>query len=89
MLQRARSHSGPIDLLIIDLIMPEVNGRRLAEALCSYRPGLEVIFMSGYTDDLVDRGVLETTGAFLQKPFTSLKLAQTVREILGPVTRPH
>jgi PAS domain S-box-containing protein len=88
-LERARAYSGPIDLLITDVIMPEVNGRRLAEALCSERRGLKVIFISGYTDDLIDRGVLETTGGFLQKPFTSLKLAQKVREILGPVPRPH
>jgi PAS domain S-box-containing protein len=88
-LERARAHRGPIDLLITDVIMPEVNGRRLAEALSAERPGLKVMFVSGYTDDLVDRGVLEATGAFLQKPFTSLKLAQKVREILGRGPRPR
>jgi signal transduction histidine kinase len=79
----AEQHLGPIHLLVSDVIMPEMGGRILAERLTASRPGIKVLFMSGYTDDAVVRyGVLEAEMAFLQKPFTLSALARRVREVL-------
>jgi PAS domain S-box-containing protein len=79
----AQHHNGPIHLLMTDVVMPKVSGRQLAEQLAALRPGLKVLFMSGYTDDAVFRhGVLEAGTAFLQKPFTPTALARKVREVL-------
>ncbi len=82
-IQRATQHSGPIHLVITDVVMPEMGGGKLAEVLRSRHPGLKVLFMSGYTDDAVIRhGVMGGTDAFLQKPFTPLGLAKKVRAML-------
>jgi CheY-like chemotaxis protein len=83
-LRVAERHTGPIHLLLTDLIMPGLGGTRLAEALTASRPGLKVLYLSGYTADaLARRGAL--VGAeihFLQKPFTPSALARKVREVL-------
>ena len=72
-----------IDLLVTDVVMPELNGRQLAEILLKSIPELKIIFVSGYTDDAIVRhGVLQANVAFLQKPFTSNSLACKVREVL-------
>jgi two-component system, cell cycle sensor histidine kinase and response regulator CckA len=64
-------------------VMPYLGGRQLAERLAAVKPGLKVLFLSGYTDDAVVRhGVLEAEYAFLQKPFTPTALAQKVRDVL-------
>jgi two-component system, cell cycle sensor histidine kinase and response regulator CckA len=82
--QLVEDHRGPIDLVVSDVVMPYLGGRQLVERLAALRPGLKVLFMSGYTDDAVVRhGVLATDYAFLQKPFTPTALAQRVREVLG------
>lgn len=82
-LQLAARHPGPIQLLLTDVIMPELGGRRLAEQLRALRPEIRVLFMSGYTDDAVVRhGVLEAGIAFLQKPFTPEMVARKVRALL-------
>jgi PAS domain S-box-containing protein len=74
----------PIDLLITDVIMPEMNGRVLADQLRALRPGLKVLFTSGYTTDMiVTRGVLQEGVAFLSKPYTITALAQLVRDVLA------
>ncbi|MEO5988810.1 MAG: response regulator [Candidatus Eisenbacteria bacterium] len=74
---------GEVHLLLTDVVMPHVGGRELATSLRIKRPGLRVLYMSGYTDDAVIRnGVLEPASAFLQKPFTPAALAQKVREVL-------
>jgi PAS domain S-box-containing protein len=72
-----------IDLLITDVVLPEMNGRALAERLAERQPHLEVLFMSGYTDDaVVRRGVLRQETHFLQKPFRPPDLLRKVREVL-------
>jgi CheY-like chemotaxis protein len=82
-LRLARSRSDSIDLLLSDLAMPVLNGGDLARRLQAERPGLRVLFMSGYTDDAVVRqGVLEEGIPYLQKPFTAETLAGKVREVL-------
>jgi CheY-like chemotaxis protein len=72
-----------LDLLVTDVVMPEMNGRQLAERLAEARPGLRVLYTSGYTDDaMIARGVLERGFTFLQKPFSIEELALHVREAL-------
>ena len=76
-------HAAEVHLLVSDVIMPHLGGRQLAERLRSARPGLKVLFVSGYTDDAVVRhGILEARTAFLQKPYTPGDLARKVREVL-------
>ena len=79
----AAAYRGTIDLLVTDVVMPRLGGRQLAEALTSRRPGLRVLFMSGYTDDgaLLD-GVRDAAVAFLPKPFAPVALVRKVREVL-------
>ena len=82
-MELARRHAGPIDLLLTDMVMPEMNGRALAEQLCQLRPSLRVLYMSGYTDDdIVRRGMLGPGTGFLEKPFTPDMLARAIRGAL-------
>jgi CheY-like chemotaxis protein len=82
-LEAARAHAGGIDLVVTDVVMPEMSGRALAERLVLADPGLRVLYMSGYTDDAVMRhGIVESGVPFLQKPFSPLALARKVREVL-------
>jgi two-component system cell cycle sensor histidine kinase/response regulator CckA len=70
-------------MVLSDVVMPRLGGPALVEQLLRDRPGLRVLFMSGYTDDAVVRhGLLADQVAFLQKPFTPSQLAQRVREVL-------
>ena len=80
----ASRYEGTINLLVTDVIMPNVGGRELSERLARMRPQVKVLFMSGYTDDqLLQRGVLQSgSGNFLEKPFTPDALARKVREVL-------
>jgi PAS domain S-box-containing protein len=83
-LERVRGEEGPIHLLLTDLVMPDMPGTELASRLEQLRPGVRVLFMSGYTDDgVVRNGLLGSGRAFLQKPFTPTILANKVREILS------
>ena len=76
---------GRIHLLLTDVVMPNVSGRELADRLEKMRPGIKVLFMSGYTDDaIVQQGVLEEGAEFIQKPFSPEDLAGKVRAVLGP-----
>jgi two-component system cell cycle sensor histidine kinase/response regulator CckA len=72
-----------IDILITDVVMPGMGGRELAKRLVSLRPGINVLYLSGYTEDaVVTQGTLGPGTAFLQKPFTLQNLAKKVREVL-------
>jgi signal transduction histidine kinase len=84
-LRLAEAHPGPIHILLTDVVMPQMNGRQVADHLLAARPDLKVLFMSGYTDAaIVQHGVLEPGTHFLQKPFTPDGLSRKVRETLGP-----
>jgi len=83
-IERASLHEGPIHLLVTDVVMPGMGGHELADAMVARRPGIRVLYMSGYIDDdVVRRGVTASADAFLQKPFTRATLAAKVREILN------
>ena len=72
-----------IDLLLTDVIMPDTNGRKLADALRASRPGLRVLFMSGYPDGAIgSQGVLDHGVAYLAKPFSTEAIIRKVREVL-------
>jgi CheY-like chemotaxis protein len=80
----ASRHPGPIHLLATDVVMPEMNGRTLFESLVAARPELRVLYMSGYTDDVIaHRGVFESGNLMLAKPFTALALLGCVRAALA------
>ena len=82
-LRLADRHEGRIDLVVTDIVMPEMSGRTVAEALAAGRPGARVLFMSGYTDDeILRRGLLTPGVAFLEKPFTAERLLEAVRGVL-------
>jgi two-component system, cell cycle sensor histidine kinase and response regulator CckA len=82
-LATAQAHAGPIDLMITDVVMPGMNGNQLAEELRSSRPGMRVLYISGYPEDAIaHHGVLDAGKAFLQKPCPAAVLLRTVRELL-------
>jgi CheY-like chemotaxis protein len=79
----ATAHTGPIHLLVADVVMPKQSGRDLARRLAETRPDTKILYVSGYTDDaIVHHGMLEPGLNFLQKPFTPAVLARRVREVL-------
>ena len=79
----ATADEGPIDILVSDMVMADVDGIELASRLRQCLPALKVLFMSGYTDDEVPAGSEPSTaGSFIRKPFTRLALARKVREVL-------
>ena len=72
-----------VDLLLTDVVMPNVSGSQLAERLSALAPGMRILFMSGYSDEAVQRhGEITAAAAFLEKPFTERALARKVREVL-------
>ncbi|MEE4243138.1 MAG: PAS domain S-box protein, partial [Desulfopila sp.] len=79
----AEEYSGKIDMLVTDVVMPEMNGRDLAEYLTTQYPSLKKLFMSGYTADVIaHHGVLEEGVQFLEKPFSAKDFAVKVRQVL-------
>ena len=79
----AKDRAVNIDLLLTDVIMPDMNGKQLYETMRALRPDLRVLYMSGYTEDTIaHHGVLEKGINFIQKPFSNESLTRTVREVL-------
>ena len=84
-MELAGEYAGKIDLLLTDVVMPEMGGRDLWHRLGEARPGVKCLFMSGYTADAIaHRGVLDEGIHFLQKPFSRGQLATKIREALSP-----
>jgi two-component system cell cycle sensor histidine kinase/response regulator CckA len=82
-LRAAREEEQPIDLLVTDIVMPDMHGPVLARELAPLQPEMKVLFVSGYSDsDISDQGVLDPSLDMLQKPFSQDSLARKVREIL-------
>jgi CheY-like chemotaxis protein len=82
-LLRSAQHAGRIDLLVTDVVLPEMSGGEMADRLTGLRPGLRVLLLSGHTGEtLLSYGVVPERYEFLQKPFTPTDLARKVREVL-------
>jgi DNA-binding NtrC family response regulator len=82
-LRHAREYSGSIDLLLTDVIMPEMNGSDLSARLTELHPGVRVLYMSGYTADIIsNHGVSDRSVNFIQKPFSVKELIGKVQELL-------
>jgi signal transduction histidine kinase/ActR/RegA family two-component response regulator len=88
-LEMATAHAGPIHLLLTDVILPAMNGRALAERISKFRPDIKVLFVSGYTEDIiVHHGQLDAGTNFLEKPYTHEALNLKVREVLDQLKQP-
>src|SRR6266849_9353084 len=82
-LQRAKDFAGTIHVLLTDVVIPQMSGPELASQIAVHRPGIKVIFTSGYTDDAIARqGILDSKVAFVQKPYRPKELARKIREVL-------
>jgi two-component system cell cycle sensor histidine kinase/response regulator CckA len=85
-----RRHEGPIHLLLTDVVMPQMTGLELAQRVSLLHPETKVLYISGYTSDVLNRrNMLEPNTAFLQKPFTPDTLARRVRALLDAAPRPQ
>ncbi len=84
----SQKHRGTIHLMLTDVVMPHMNGRELHEKLAPLRPGLRVLYMSGYAEaGIVHDGVIDPGTSFIPKPFTPESLAAKVREVLDAAAR--
>jgi signal transduction histidine kinase/ActR/RegA family two-component response regulator len=83
----AEQHGATIHLLLTDVVLPRLSGRQIAERVAKARPGIKVLYMSGYTDDaILQHGILESNVAYLQKPLTPEGLSRKVRAVLDAAT---
>jgi CheY-like chemotaxis protein len=83
-LEAVRRREGSLDLLITDVVMPEMNGRELRDRLREMRPGLRCLFMSGYpADAMAPAGILGEGDELLEKPFTLEAFSRRIAKVLG------
>ena len=79
-----QSHQGRISLLVTDVVMPNMSGKQVAEAMLARRPDIKVLYLSGYTDNTISHhGILDSSVDFLTKPFSRETLSRKVRDILS------
>jgi two-component system, cell cycle sensor histidine kinase and response regulator CckA len=82
-LEHVRTHGGPLDLVLTDVVMPRMNGRELGDRVAALRPGIRLLFMSGYSNaSVAERGLLDAKADLLQKPFGGARLREAVRQAL-------
>ena len=82
-LEKFREHSGRISLVLLDVIMPKMNGREVYEAILAIVPSMRILFCSGYARDVViNQGGLDVAMNYLPKPFTPKELLMKIREVL-------
>ncbi len=82
----SEEHEGEIELLLADVVLPGIGGREMSDALQEKRPGMKILFISGYTDEIVSRfGVVPSDMNFMAKPVTPKSLSLKVREVLDKV----
>ncbi len=82
-LEKAKNNSSSIDLLMTDVVMPEMNGLDLAEKITALYPDIRLLFMSGYTANVIaHRGILDHGVAFIQKPFSMADMTEKLRDVL-------
>jgi len=82
-LKRAREHPGTIHLLLTDVVMPGMSGRKISEQVQKIRPDIRICYMSGYSQDMIGQhGIVEEEVHFIQKPFTIQQLVEKIREVL-------
>lgn len=85
-IETCKRHTDKIDLMLTDVVMPGMNGRKVAEAVSLLQPEMRILYMSGYTDDaIIHHGVLDSDTNFIEKPFTAQSLVSKVRETLGEI----
>ena len=88
-LELAVSEAGKIHLLLTDVVMPGMNGRELAGRISAIKPGIKVLYMSGYSVDVIaQRSVLSDGVVFIQKPYTRNDLARKIHEVFGQEQEP-
>jgi len=86
-IEKTKNHSGAIDLLMTDVVMPQMNGRDLSVKIIDLYPDIRLLFMSGYTTNVIaHQGVLDHGVAFIQKPFSMTDMTQKVRNVLDSGT---
>jgi CheY-like chemotaxis protein len=79
----AESHTGPLHVLLTDVVLPGMNGREIAERIQASRPEIAVLFTSGYTDDVIaHKGVIDRGVSYIPKPYTVEQIAAKVREVI-------
>ncbi len=79
----SKRHASRIDLVLTDVVMPRMSGRELAALVTAQRPGVRILYMSGYTDDvIIQKGLHDPSASFMEKPFTTASLAERVRQRL-------
>ena len=87
-LELLRAHPELVDLMVTDVVMPEMDGKELAGRAREYRPGLAILFTSGHAQDRISRGgAVERGTHFLPKPFSGIELAQKIRDTLDALLR--